>query len=81
MPQSGLIAALWMCRRVRNGGSGNGQMNVSQGNVAMNRLQEHALRLPAKPIVKLIDYINDVWRKQDNHGDLLDDNEWQTLMN
>ncbi|PVI06529.1 hypothetical protein DM02DRAFT_623060 [Periconia macrospinosa] len=53
-------------------------------NFAINRLQEHALRLPAKPIMKQIDHINEVWRRQDNPGslwtDLLDDNEWQTLM-
>ncbi|KAF2643530.1 hypothetical protein P280DRAFT_488549 [Massarina eburnea CBS 473.64] len=52
---------------------------------AIKRLQEHALRLPAKPLRKQIELIKEVWRRQDNGDDafwidVMDENGWQTIM-
>lgn len=51
----------------------------------IHRLQEHALRLPAKPVRKQIDLVKEIWCRQDNSDvdlwiDVIDDNTWQTLM-
>jgi hypothetical protein len=52
---------------------------------AVKRLQDHALRLPAKPLRKQIELIQEVWRRQDNGDDafwidVMDANGWQTIM-
>ncbi|KAF1958543.1 hypothetical protein CC80DRAFT_514666 [Byssothecium circinans] len=52
---------------------------------AVKRLQEHALRLPAKPLRKQIELIKEVWRRQDSGDDafwidVMDENGWQTIM-
>lgn len=52
---------------------------------AIKRLQEYSMRLPAKPIRKMIELIKEVWRRQDNGEnafwiDVMDEKGWHTVM-
>jgi hypothetical protein len=52
---------------------------------AIKRLQEYAMRLPAKPIRKMIELITEVWRRQDSGDDafwidVMDEKSWQTVL-
>ncbi|CAI6335758.1 unnamed protein product [Periconia digitata] len=49
-------------------------------NLAINRLQAHASRLPAKPIRKQIELLIDTWNRLDNPDMLMGDNGWQGLV-
>lgn len=53
--------------------------------LVIKRLQEYALRLPAKPLRKMIELIKEVWRRQDNGEnafwiDVMDEKGWHTVM-
>jgi hypothetical protein len=52
---------------------------------AIKRLQEYSMRLPAKPIRKMIELITEVWRRQDNGEnafwiDVMDEKSWHTVL-
>jgi hypothetical protein len=52
---------------------------------AIKRLQEYSMRLPAKPIRKMIELIKEVWCRQDNGEnafwiDVMDEKGWHTVM-
>lgn len=51
----------------------------------IKRLQEYAMRLPAKPLRKMIDMIKEVWCRQDNGDnvfwlDIMDEKGYQTVI-